>query len=71
MKGVPVICLVLLWSTGLGYADAVRKDDPNSGNTFIITLDGFRWQELFYRADSALINNQQFTSKASYSKDLF
>ena len=71
MKGVLVICLVLLWSTGLGLADPIRKDDPNSSNIFIITLDGFRWQELFYGADSSIIHDPHFTSEASYSKALF
>ncbi|MNS62580.1 Metalloenzyme superfamily protein [compost metagenome] len=30
-------------------------------NVVIITLDGYRWQELFRGADSSLINNKQFT----------
>ncbi len=62
-------CIIVEYRFGLCRCGAERR--PNSGNMFIITLDGFRWQELFYGPDSALINNQQFTSKASYSKDLF
>lgn len=30
-------------------------------NVVLITLDGYRWQELFKGADSALVNNKQFT----------
>jgi hypothetical protein len=30
-------------------------------NVFIITFDGFRWQELFTGADSSLITNKDFT----------
>lgn len=33
-------------------------------NLFIITLDGFRWQELFSGADSSLISNTAFTPDA-------
>jgi len=30
-------------------------------NLVIVTLDGMRWQEVFKGADTALINNKQYT----------
>jgi Metalloenzyme superfamily len=35
-----------------------------TGNVFIITVDGFRWQELFNGADSSLINSEEYTPDA-------
>ncbi len=42
-----------------------------SQNLFIITLDGFRWQEVFKGADSNLINNENFTPDAETVKMLY
>jgi hypothetical protein len=50
----------------VGYAVASEKQEvPNENNVFIITLDGFRWQELFFGADSALIHSSRFTKDSS------
>lgn len=35
----------------------VNESKRNSPNVFIITTDGFRWQEVFKGADSILIRN--------------
>ena len=35
--------------------------EPVTGNLFIITTDGFRWQEIFSGADSLLINDPSVT----------
>lgn len=40
-------------------------------NIFIITTDGFRWQEIFTGADSLLINNQKYTADTSLTKDMY
>lgn len=42
-----------------------------AGNIFIITIDGFRWQEVFTGADSILIADERFTPDAEYSKILY
>ncbi|MEO7308019.1 MAG: hypothetical protein ABIR78_07820 [Ferruginibacter sp.] len=39
----------------------LQKNVAPVHNLFIITLDGFRWQELFNGADQALLNNEKFT----------
>ncbi|MBL7742838.1 MAG: alkaline phosphatase family protein [Chitinophagaceae bacterium] len=33
----------------------------SAGNVFIITLDGFRWQEVFTGADPILLSNERYT----------
>jgi len=40
-------------------------------NVFIITTDGFRWQEVFTGADSAIINNPEYVQDTSLIKDLY
>jgi hypothetical protein len=56
----------------VGYAVAINKPEiPNENNVFIITLDGFRWQELFYGADSSLIHNADFTKDSVIVKQFF
>jgi len=44
---------------------------PTAENLFIITTDGFRWQELFNGADSLLINSEHFTPDTSTLKLLY
>lgn len=40
-------------------------------NVFIITLDGFRWQEVFNGADRALINDDEYTADTATMKMLY
>jgi hypothetical protein len=40
-------------------------------NLFIITIDGFRWQEIFSGADSGLINDEKFTTDSSTMKMMY
>ena len=51
-----LLCLALVYATLAGKA----QHTPLAENVFIITLDGFRWQELFTGADSALILNKKY-----------
>ncbi len=40
-------------------------------NIFIITTDGYRWQELFNGADSALLFDKRYVQDTAIMKDLF
>jgi hypothetical protein len=40
-------------------------------NVFIITLDGFRWQELFSGADEAILGNAQYVKDTALARQLF
>lgn len=40
-------------------------------NLFIITIDGFRWQELFSGADSSIINDERYTPDTSTIKSMY
>src|SRR5688572_16509393 len=42
-----------------------------SENLFIVTIDGFRWQELFTGADAELINNPTYTPDPATLKAMY
>ncbi|GAA4332731.1 alkaline phosphatase family protein [Flaviaesturariibacter amylovorans] len=71
MKLGMVLGLLVLWGTSLGSADSRIKDEPNGQNLVIITLDGFRWQELFEGADADLISDPAWTQDTAYTKALY
>lgn len=54
MKKLSVL-LILVFFLQAGFAQKGNK-------VILITLDGYRWEELFGGADSALINNKEFVS---------
>jgi Type I phosphodiesterase / nucleotide pyrophosphatase len=69
-------CLVLAVLLHPGEFRSVRKtkietDLPATGNLFIITTDGYRWQELFNGADSFLINSDDHTPDKETIKALY
>lgn len=53
------------------WAPAQNIPVSPSGNLFIITIDGFRWQELFTGADETLINDERYTPDTATMKMLY
>jgi hypothetical protein len=49
----------------------VSGQNPKTENIFIITLDGFRWQELYGGADSTLLVNKEYTPNSEELKQKF
>jgi hypothetical protein len=47
------------------------QSDQPSPNIFIITTDGFRWQEIFNGADPLIINNPAFVKDTALLKDMY
>jgi hypothetical protein len=67
-----LICMMLI-TLSVSVSNTQRSTlvlDP-ANKLFIITLDGFRWQELYNGADSALINNKETTPLNSSIKALY
>lgn len=54
MKTLLVICFCL------ACLDSFSQSNISAGNVFIITTDGFRWQEVFRGADSLLIRDTAY-----------
>lgn len=55
--------LILLLALLFLPACAVTAQDLRTKKVILITLDGFRWQELFQGADSALLFGEKYTRK--------
>ena len=70
-----VACFIIFFS--FQFAGRVSKTATNkndiipAGNIFIITLDGFRWQEIFEGADPVLINDEKYTPDTATMKMLY
>src|ERR1700749_1248622 len=62
MKTTSIIILALAISLQLSAQHTKTK------NIIIVTLDGFRWQELYRGADSALINSKFTDDKTDINK---
>lgn len=71
MRGL-VLCLVLMaMSVSVSNTrNTARLLNPEN-KLFIITLDGFRWEELFNGADSSLINDPEFNTDTLLAKALY
>jgi hypothetical protein len=71
MRGL-VICLVLITlSVSVSNTQtAINKLNPEN-KLFIITLDGFRWEEVFKGADPRLINDTEANQDTSFIKDMY
>lgn len=53
------------------FFTAAAQTTPETENIFIITTDGFRWQELFTGADPELISNTDFVQDTALLKQLY
>jgi hypothetical protein len=61
----------LLLSCFFVIASVNAQQQNEAPNIFIITIDGFRWQEVFMGADSLLINDTRFTKDTALAKMMY
>ena len=47
-----------------------KRKIPVASNLIVITIDGFRWQEVFSGADPKIIISEKFTPDTSTTKRL-
>ncbi|MDB5088941.1 MAG: phosphoglyceromutase [Mucilaginibacter sp.] len=57
-----------LFIIALGMFLQLKAQNTKTQNIIIVTLDGFRWQELYRGADSALINSKFNSDKEGITK---
>ncbi|MRI01246.1 sulfatase-like hydrolase/transferase [Kriegella sp. EG-1] len=50
---------------------SIKAQDKNTTKVILITLDGFRWQELFTGADSQLVANKEYVHDTVNLKKMF
>ena len=65
MKFVFFVYCLMISSVSLGQTDSSAE------NIFIITTDGFRWQEVFAGADPGLIVNPRYVEDTALLKELY
>ncbi len=68
MKNIILMCILLFASL---QDFKLLAQTENTQKVVLITLDGFRWQELFSGADSLLIANKNYVSDTSDLKNRF
>lgn len=61
-----VIMVAILFCKGYSYGQKLQTE-----RVVLITLDGLRWQDLFYGADDSLMTNAQFVKEARTIDSLF
>ncbi len=66
MKGILLLIPLVLTLSVL-----CAQDPSGSENIFVITIDGFRWQEIFSGADSHLISDPRFVMDTALTRQLF
>lgn len=67
MKILPLLCVLLWLSASAQPVTGIAR----TKHLFIITIDGFRWQELFTGADPLLIGNAAYVRDTALARQLF
>ncbi len=63
--------LLLLLACSAISTFIVAQASTKPENIFIITTDGFRWQEIFNGADYQLISNEKYTKDTALTKEMY
>lgn len=71
MRGLWICLLLMTLSVSVSNTQKSFRPLNSENKIFIITLDGFRWEEVFKGADSALINDQKVTADTFLSRALY
>lgn len=50
-----------IYFLALAFSVCIAHAQTKTENVIVVTLDGFRWQEVFSGADSVIINSEKFT----------
>lgn len=70
-KSLIVFILLLLLGTLLTIYKPLYAQDKGKEKIILITMDGYRWQELFIGADPKLIANEKYVSDTTSLKEKF
>ncbi len=71
MKKTILVVTLLVIITAFIRPSTIKRSSLHTENIVIVTLDGMRWQEVFYGADRALLQNKKFTRDSSGTIDEF
>lgn len=70
-KSLFTFILVLFLGIFFGINNRLYAQDNGNEKIILITMDGYRWQELFTGADPKLIANEQYVSDSTSLKEKF
>ena len=71
MRGFVISVLLMTMSVSVSNTRNIVLPLNPENKLFIITLDGFRWEEVFGGADSSLINNPEINTDTTLAKALY
>jgi hypothetical protein len=64
----PLLAAVFCLFSAVGQSQATRA---KTRHLFIITIDGFRWQEVFTGADPLLVTNEEYVRDTALARQLY
>jgi hypothetical protein len=70
-KPIKMKFILPLLTAGLFVLSAAAQPAARTKHLFIITIDGFRWQEVFTGADPLLIGNADYVRDTTLSRQLY
>jgi hypothetical protein len=53
------------------FSTAAQTSIPKTRHLFVITIDGFRWQEIFTGADPLLVSNDEYVRDTALTRQLY
>jgi Metalloenzyme superfamily len=68
-RPLPAILFALF--TAFTFCAADAQPPPKTRHLFIVTIDGFRWQEIFNGADPLLVANENYVRDTALTRQLF
>jgi hypothetical protein len=68
---VPIIAVMLCLPATAQEPPPFHADHPKTKKLFIITIDGFRWQEIFTGADPLLVGNTEYVRDTGLTRRLY
>lgn len=68
---LPVLAALVCLRTTAQESPPSHSNSPKTKKLFIITIDGFRWQEIFTGADSLLIANPEYVRDSVLTRRLY
>lgn len=71
MRGLVLILILMMMSVSVSNTQKTLQSLNQENKIFLITLDGYRWEEVFNGADSALINDIEINTDTSLTKALY
>src|ERR1043165_1526158 len=64
-------CILLMLLAGAICLSVAAQPAARTKHLFIITIDGFRWQEVFTGADPLLVGNPEYVRDTALTREMY